>query len=153
MLTFLRADSISETYDLDNPVRRATSNCVRLWYTRTNFSALFSNGFIDTLTVPAKGDGFPGLEIERLGAVEDISDGPPNFEGEPESDQECASIPENTRHQVRNSPLLASSTALLLGVRLFKRFHLHHILPSSPQAVLPNGVRQLERQREQLADS
>jgi hypothetical protein len=88
-----------------------------------------------------KGDRFPIREIERLGAVEDIPDGPPNFEGEPESDQECASIPENTRHPVGNTPLLASSTALLLGVRVFKRFLLHHILPSSPQARLPNGVR------------
>jgi hypothetical protein len=93
-----------------------------------------SNGFIDTLTVPTKREGFPVREIERLGAVEDIPDGPPNFEGEPESDQKCASILENTRHQVRDTPLPASSTALLLGVRVFKRFHLHHILPSSPQA-------------------
>ena len=134
ILTFLRADSISETYDLERPVRRATSSCVRLWYTRTNFSALLSNGFIDTLTVPTKVMASPFEKIERLGAVEDIPDGPPNFEGEPESDQKCASIPENTRRQVRDIPLLASSTALLLGVRVFKRFHLHHILPSSPQA-------------------
>src|ERR1700720_3629470 len=105
------------------------------------------------LPVRPKGIAFPIRKIERLGAVEDIPDCPPNLEGEPESDQECASIPENTRHQLRRTPLLASSTALLLGVRVFKRFLLHHILSSSPQAALPNGVRSLERQREQLADS
>ena len=55
--------------------------------------------------------------------------------------QECASVPKNARHQERNNPLLASSTALLLGVGAFKRFFLHHILPSSPQAELPNRVR------------
>ena len=71
-------------------------------------------------------------EIERLGAVEDILDRPVNFEGEPEMGQECASVPKNASHQERNNPLLASLTALLLGVRVFKRIVLHHILPSLP---------------------
>jgi hypothetical protein len=107
-----------------------------------------SNGFIDTLIASAKDDRFPIREIERLGAAEDIADEPPNFGGEPanfggepEMGQECASVPKNASHQERNDPLLTSSTALLLGVRAFKRFHLHHILPSSPSAELSSGVR------------
>ena len=86
-----------------------------------------------------KGIRFLVREIERLEAVEDIPDGLPNFEAEPDIGQECASIPENTTYQTRNDPLVAFATVVLLGVRVFKRFVLHRILPSSPMAGLPTG--------------
>jgi hypothetical protein len=87
------------------------------------------------------------LRTERLGGVKDVPNEFPHFDNDrsrPKRDEERAPAPENTTHLIRDAPLPAPSTLLLLDVGVLKRFTLHHILRSYPLAGAPDGCARSE---------